>query len=248
MAYCDGERVQHFEQTYKGYITDTPRGKRGNSIEQVVCLYSDATLAEMRTAKGGASADVDLGHWRQLGCVLERELDGRILRGRITEVEAYDQTDAASHSYRGKTERTAVMFGPAGYLYVYFTYGMHYCCNIVVGEKGYGAAVLIRAIEPLGGEDVMLANRHGRGGAELSNGPAKLCQAFGIDKRLNGHDLRTAPLRLIPADPTPPQHIIATPRIGISQAKDVLWRFMLTEESKTQSSISNYLLICIFVL
>ena len=163
---------------------------------------------------------------RLLGCILERELDGRLLRGRIIEVEAYDQSDAASHSYKGKTERTAVMFGPAGHLYVYFTYGMHYCCNIVVGGEGIGAAVLIRAIDPLDGEDSMTANRNGRGGKELANGPAKVCQALGIDKRLNGHDLRKSPLRLIPAAPEAKRRITATPRIGISQAKDTLWRFL----------------------
>jgi DNA-3-methyladenine glycosylase len=162
-----------------------------------------------------------------LGCMLERELDGQILRGRIIEVEAYDQLDAASHSYRGETERTAVMFGPAGHLYVYFTYGMHYCCNVVVGEQGYGAAVLIRAVEPLSGQDIMLQRRKGRGGRELANGPAKLCQAFGIDKQLNGHDLRNAPLRLTPGKPISPDQIITTPRIGISQAKDVPWRFVV---------------------
>lgn len=171
--------------------------------------------------------DVVTAARRLLGCELVREIDGQVLRGKIIEVEAYDQTDAASHSYKGKTERTAVMFGPAGYLYVYFTYGMHYCCNVVVGEEGEGAAVLIRAIEPLEGQDAMLDNRHGRGGAELTNGPAKVCQAFGIDKRLNGHDLRTSPLRIIPYEPIPPQQIIATPRIGISRAKDVPWRFVV---------------------
>ena len=161
-----------------------------------------------------------------LGCILERGIDGHILRGRITEVEAYDQTDVASHSYRGKTERTAVMFGPAGHMYVYFTYGMHYCCNVVVGEEGYGAAVLIRAVEPLDGEEIMLENRNGRGGTELTNGPAKVCQALGIDKRFNGHDLSCAPLRLLPGKPVNSDGITVTPRIGISQAKDVLWRFV----------------------
>lgn len=164
---------------------------------------------------------------RLLGCELVREIDGQVLRGKIIEVEAYDQTDAASHSYKGKTERTAVMFGPAGHIYVYFTYGMHFCCNVVVGEEGEGAAVLIRAIEPLEGQDVMLDNRHGRGGAELTNGPAKVCQAFRIDKRLNGHDLRTSPLRLIVAKPVSADKIITTPRIGISQAKEAMWRFVV---------------------
>lgn len=171
--------------------------------------------------------DVVTAARRLLGCELVREIDGQVLRGKIIEVEAYDQTDAASHSYKGKTERTAVMFGPAGHLYVYFTYGMHYCCNVVVGEEGEGAAVLIRAIEPLEGQDVMLDNRHGRGGAELTNGPAKVCQAFRIDKRLNGHDLRTSPIRLIVAKPVSVDKIITTPRIGISQAKEAMWRFMI---------------------
>lgn len=165
-----------------------------------------------------------------LGCEFERELDGQILRGRITEVEAYDQTDAASHSYRGQTERTAVMFGPAGRLYVYFTYGMHHCCNIVVGEPGYGAAVLIRAVEPLAGIDTIRRRRSGRPDAELVNGPAKFCQAFDIDRRLNGHDLSQAPLRLMTGAPVPADQIVATPRIGISQAKDTLWRFVLRQD------------------
>ena len=171
--------------------------------------------------------DVEAAARRLLGCVLERELDGRVLRGKITEVEAYDQTDAASHSYRGKTERTAVMFGPAGYLYVYFTYGMHYCCNIVVGDEGHGAAVLIRALEPLEGLDVIRERRHGRSDAELTDGPAKLCQAFGIDRRLNGHDLRASPLRLLPGEPAAAEDILITPRIGIGKAVDVPWRFVL---------------------
>ncbi len=171
--------------------------------------------------------DVVTAARRLLGCELICEIDGQVLRGKIIEVEAYDQTDAASHSYKGKTERTAVMFGPAGHLYVYFTYGMHYCCNVVVGEEGEGAAVLIRAIEPLEGQDAMLDNRHGRGGAELTNGPAKVCQAFGIDKRLNGHDLRTSPLRLIVGKPVSAYKIITTPRIGISQAKEAMWRFVI---------------------
>lgn len=162
-----------------------------------------------------------------LGCLLEREINGSILRAKIVETESYDQSDVASHSYKGETERTKVMFGKSGYLYVYFTYGMHYCCNIVVGPKNYGAAVLIRAVQPLLGEAVMLNQRKGKGGVELTNGPAKLCQALGIDKALNGHNLQTKPLKLMASPELPWQEIVQTTRIGISEAKDVPWRFYI---------------------
>lgn len=163
-----------------------------------------------------------------LGCVVERNLDGHALRGKIVETEAYDQTDVASHSYRGMTPRTEVMFGKAGHLYVYFTYGMHYCCNIVAGPEGHGAAVLIRAVEPLEGKAAMSELRRGRDGIELTNGPAKLCQAFGIDRALNGHDLGESPLKLIVPENRPAEKIITTTRIGISRGQDVPWRFYIS--------------------
>lgn len=169
---------------------------------------------------------VDEAAQRLLGCYLLREIDGKHLVGRIVETEAYDQHDAASHSYRGKTPRNDVMFGPAGYLYVYFTYGMHYCCNVVTGSVGQGAAVLIRAIEPLQEEEYMRSRRHAVG-AQLTNGPAKLCQALAIDKHLNGHDLRKSPLRLIIQPPLGAEAIVQTTRIGINQARDVPWRFYI---------------------
>lgn len=162
-----------------------------------------------------------------LGCELERTIDGVVVRVKIVETEAYDQTDAASHSYKGQTLRTAIMFGPAGYLYVYFTYGMHYCCNIVVGETGHGSAVLIRAVEPIEGEDVMAQNRGGKTGVEISNGPAKLCQALLIDKVLNGHDVRNSPLKLTIREPLPNSEIIQTTRIGITKDTDTPWRFYI---------------------
>lgn len=162
---------------------------------------------------------------RLLGCELTRETNGQTVRVRIVETEAYDQTDAASHSYNGRTQRTDVMFGPAGHLYVYFTYGMHYCCNVVVGEEGYGAAVLIRAVEPIDNEDVLKERRGGKEGVELTNGPAKLCQALAIDKQMNGHDLALSPLRLVVRPAL--NNIVTTRRVGISRARDVPWRFYL---------------------
>ncbi|HSX31059.1 MAG TPA: DNA-3-methyladenine glycosylase [Candidatus Saccharimonadales bacterium] len=164
---------------------------------------------------------------RLLGSLLVRELNGHRLIGKIIETEAYTQTDAASHSYRGRTPRTDVMFGPAGHLYVYFTYGMHYCMNIVCGPTGSAAAVLIRAIEPLEGEAHMRQNRGGKTGALLTNGPAKACQALAIDKSWNGHNLHDAPFQLILQPSLPMTNIVQTTRVGISQARDVPWRFYL---------------------
>jgi len=174
------------------------------------------------------SGDVVAAARSLLGATLTRELDGQILTGRIVETEAYHQTDAASHSYKGQTPRTEVMFGPPGFLYVYFTYGMHYCMNIVTGPAGEGSAVLIRALEPLAGQARMSENRRGLAGVQLTNGPAKSCQALAIDKRYNGHDLRRAPLQLQLGPPLPPEQITVGPRIGISQAKDKPWRFYIT--------------------
>lgn len=164
---------------------------------------------------------------RLLGCLLEYDKDGARMVGKIVETEAYDQSDAASHSNRGRTPRVDVMFGPSGHLYVYFTYGMHYCANIVTGGEGHGSGVLIRAIEPIEGEDTMRERRGGKPGVEVTNGPAKLCQAYGIDKSWNGHDLRKAPFKLIFAEPLPSEEIVQTTRIGISQAKDVPWRWYI---------------------
>lgn len=169
-----------------------------------------------------------------LGCILEREIDGERVRVKIVETEAYDQTDAASHSFNGRKPRTDVMFGPAGHLYVYFTYGMHYCCNVVVGEEGTGSAVLIRATEPVEGEAVLEKRRKGRAGVELTNGPAKLCQALAIDKTMNGHDLEKAPLRLVLVEGQ--KEIITTKRIGISKEKDRLWRFYLKNNTYVSKS------------
>jgi DNA-3-methyladenine glycosylase len=121
------------------------------------------------------------------------------------------------------------MFGPAGHLYVYFTYGMHYCCNIVTGQEGEGSAVLIRAVEPLDGEEFLDENRGGKTGIDLTNGPAKLCQALKITKEMNGHNLEEGSLRLIMQPEVTPQEVIVAKRIGIKHAVDMPWRFYLSD-------------------
>ena len=161
-----------------------------------------------------------------LGCYLVRNIGNHEIRAKIVETESYDQSDAASHSYNGRTARTDVMFGESGHLYVYFTYGLHYCCNVVTGKVGEGSAVLIRAIEPTEGRDFV---EHHRGviGIEATNGPAKLCQALDIDKRLNGHNLRYFPLRLETGAPVTSKLIMSAPRVGISKEKEALRRFYI---------------------
>jgi DNA-3-methyladenine glycosylase len=157
-----------------------------------------------------------------LGCVLERTIGNKKICVKIVETEAYDEHDVASHSYNGKTKRNEVMFGPAGYLYVYFTYGMHYCCNVVCGLVGQGSAVLIRAVEPL--PDNTSSTHH-----KQTNGPAKLCKFLEIDRSMNGHNLHQKPLRLIITPPLAKQHIVQTKRIGLSKGKDVPWRFYIKD-------------------
>lgn len=164
-----------------------------------------------------------------LGWNLQMVINGQTLIGKIVETEAYSQLDAASHSYRGQTPRTEVMFGPAGHAYVYFTYGMHFCFNVVTGQVGEGSAVLIRALEPLQGEAEMSRLRGGRTGIELTNGPAKLCQALGIDKAFNGHDLSTPPFQLIQPTDNATFKVVTSTRIGISRDTDRLWRFYVQD-------------------
>jgi DNA-3-methyladenine glycosylase len=144
--------------------------------------------------------------------------------GRVTEVEAYTRDDPASHSFRGRTNRNAVMFGEAGHLYVYFTYGMHHCANVVTGDDGDGQAVLIRAVEPLIGTDDMIRRRGRR--TNIADGPGKLCQAFGIDLDLNGADLCSGPRTcILDDDVAPPEAPIVTTRIGIRVGTERLWRW-----------------------
>ncbi|OGP88865.1 MAG: hypothetical protein A2031_09130 [Deltaproteobacteria bacterium RBG_19FT_COMBO_43_11] len=170
-----------------------------------------------------------------LGKKLVRKIGRVELAGIIVETEAYcGQDDSACHAHRGKTPRNAVMFGKPGHAYVYFTYGMHYMLNLVTQEEGNPCAVLVRAIWPLTGEKEMEFRRKRRG-TQLANGPAKLCQALGIDKSLNGWDLTVgSKLWVENYKSIPAKSIIATPRIGIHYAKEehrkVLWRFLVQSE------------------
>jgi DNA-3-methyladenine glycosylase len=148
--------------------------------------------------------------------------------GRIVEVEAYaGAADPASHAFRGRTARNATMFGPPGHLYVYFSYGMHWCCNPVCGDDGEGVAVLLRALEPLAGLDEMRAARGAVRDRDLCRGPARLCQALGITRDLDGADLVTGDRGVLIADDgtPPPADPGVGPRVGITRAADVPWRF-----------------------
>jgi DNA-3-methyladenine glycosylase len=217
-----------------------------------------------------------------LGCVLEHETAAGLVAVELTEVEAYaGHSDPASHAYRGKTQRNAVMFGPPGHAYVYFTYGMHFCVNLVCLGQGSASAVLLRAGAVIAGEDVARVRRSGRkpgrlpahqpaagraplASRDLARGPARLCQALDIDKSLDGADVCAAgsPLRIRPPQAQAPGHgtvadassmarsgsvpawgddppgtpgkIVSGPRVGVSRAAEVPWRFW-TEGEPTVS-------------
>jgi DNA-3-methyladenine glycosylase len=145
--------------------------------------------------------------------------------GTIVEVEAYDQTDPASHGFRGPTPRNISMFGPAGHAYVYRSYGIHWCLNLVTGDEGHAAAVLLRALEPTHGLDAMRARRGLDDPRLLCSGPGRLCQALGVTREHDGLPLDAPPFELLAREDEPP--IAAGPRIGITQAADLPWRYVL---------------------
>ena len=167
---------------------------------------------------------------RLLGKYLVRVHPDGTTTGMILETEAYvGPEDKASHASRGRTPRTAVMFGPAGFAYVYVIYGLHHCLNAVTEAEGYPAAVLIRAVHPCEGLDLMRARRRKQETAALASGPGRLCQAFGIERSLSGADLCGDTL-FIEDRHLPPTDIVATPRIGVDYAgpwRDMPWRFYL---------------------
>jgi DNA-3-methyladenine glycosylase len=170
-----------------------------------------------------------------LGKLITRDLNGERLTGRITEIEAYlGLSDPASHSFIGKTARNAVLFGPPGFSYVYFIYGMHYCLNFSCEPDGEPGGVLIRALQPIAGLETMSRLRGLSAPIKpklLCSGPGRLCQAMGITLTENGLDVTRAksPLRVLD-DGFRPASISVTPRIGISKAVDMPLRFVATEE------------------
>src|SRR5439155_19712556 len=152
--------------------------------------------------------------------------DGELLLGRILECEAYQEDDPASHSFRGLTDRTRVMFGPPGHLYVYFSYGMHWCCNVVTGADGEGSAVLLRAVEPLDGLEWMRSRRGLADPRLLCSGPARLTQAYGIGRADNGIDLVSGRTMFVSEGaPLADGKVVAGPRIGITVGTERTWRF-----------------------
>ncbi len=171
-----------------------------------------------------------------LGKVLVKKDGNKILAGRIVEVEAYDgETDAAAHSFTGKTKRNEVMFNAGGLLYVYFTYGAHHCCNVVTGIEGKGTAVLIRAVEPAAGINIMIQNRFKRELLNekeifnLTSGPGKVCSAFDIRISHSGIDLTGDKIYLVKSELKKHEQIGVSKRIGITRSVDLPWRFFIKD-------------------
>jgi len=167
-----------------------------------------------------------------LGCCLESSIGGERTVGVIVETEAYDgPDDPASHAatVSGQTARNRVMFGPAGHAYVYRSYGVHWCMNVVTGPAGRAQAVLVRGVEPVDGLDIMKERRGSR--TPLGAGPGRLTEALGITEAQYGHDLRTPPLRLLAGWPVEDASVGVSPRVGVSKAADWPYRFYVRGSS-----------------
>jgi DNA-3-methyladenine glycosylase len=165
---------------------------------------------------------------RLLGQLLVRRIGKQLLSGMLVEVEAYrGQDDPASHAFRGESPRNRVMFGEAGRAYVYFTYGFHHCLNVKTERKGVAGAILIRALQPLEGIELMKKNRGKEEVRELANGPGKLTQALKIDRRLNGEDLVRSERLFLAKGRDTPLEIRDSSRIGIDRGLEFKWRYFI---------------------
>ncbi|MFI5201757.1 MAG: DNA-3-methyladenine glycosylase [Candidatus Kapaibacterium sp.] len=183
-----------------------------------------------------------------LGAYLHRVIDGVELIGKIVETEAYGVGDAACHAYRGKTPRNAVMFREGGFSYIYFTYGMHFCFNVTANAEGIAEAILIRAVEPVDGIEMMRALRpKARLDRELTSGPGRLCQAFGLTREQNAIDLVESDELFITRGKSVAANLIGvTTRIGINVAQDFPWRFFIRENeyvSRAKPSIPGKVIL-----
>lgn len=170
------------------------------------------------------------------GKYLVRRFNQKYLAGKIVEVEAYtEKDDEASHSFNGLTKRNELMFASGGKLYVYFIYGNHFCCNVVCDKEGTGSAVLLRALEPIEGIELMAQRRFNKSEVtqkeflNLTNGPGKICKAFGISKLENGTDLCGDDIFISEGEKVLKKNILRTPRIGINKSKDLLRRFYIKD-------------------
>ena len=181
---------------------------------------------------------------RLLGQVLISEVGGRAVAGRVVETEAYiGPEDPACHGYGARrTRRNESLFGPPGTAYVYFTYGMHWCLNAVTEAEGFPAAVLIRALEPLDGLEMMRRRRGGVSDRRLCSGPAKLCEALGVTGRLDGVSLQRGPLRIVRGPARQRLPVVATPRIGISRAAEWPLRFVIEGSPWVSVPLGKHLL------
>jgi DNA-3-methyladenine glycosylase len=187
----------------------------------------------------GALAPLPAAFYRRPVLEVTRDLLGRLLvhrapegtcAVRLVETEAYDGAglDPASHAHRGPTPRNAVMFGPPGHLYLYFTYGMHWCANVVCAPEGTAQAVLLRAGEPVLGAELLAARRPGSRPRDLARGPARLCQALGLAGWANGASLTTGPVQLTAGWPVADDRVTWTARVGVTAAADRPWRALIT--------------------
>ncbi len=186
---------------------------------------SGAVLTRAFFARSSTEVARDL-----LGRVVESVTDDGLVSVRLVEVEAYGgQDDPASHAWRGPTPRNQVMYGPPGHAYVYFTYGMHWCLNVVTGDVGAASAVLLRAGQVVAGRDLAARRRGGVPDVRLARGPATLAQALGVDGGWDGMDLarRGARLRIRSGEPVADAEVAAGPRIGVSRGTDTPWRYVL---------------------
>ena len=231
-----GDGIGHF-MPYRVYVNarQVAAGEEGRWL-----LADGDKLYIFLPAAGGQDAPLPQAFYARptllvardlLGQRLVRCLDGQRLGGRIAEVEAYvGEDDLASHAARGRTVRNRPMYSAPGLAYVYFIYGMYFCLNVVTEAEGFPAAILIRAIEPDEGVASMAARRGSQPGRALANGPGKLCQALGIDRALNGHDLTAGrELWIEPGEPVADEGMSATPRINVrgdERALRLPWRLV----------------------